>query len=420
MKLEKYSFGIGDRFAHQGEAQLKAIIKAKEAGVSIAPIWNKSFREHQTVGSNHAETKKEADGAVEALGWKENYYVDADHINMSNVGQFTDHANFFTLDVANHIGKKADKEELSQFVKSNARLIGNTEIPGIHSASQVTENAIREVGEKYLYAIQKAGEVYRFIADKKGEDHFVAEVSMDETDLPQTPFELLIILSALAHENTQLQTLAPKFSGRFNKGVDYQGDISQFEKEFEADIQILDYATKRFGLPENLKLSIHTGSDKFSIYPVIGKIIRKYGKGIHVKTAGTTWLAEVIGMPLAGDDGLDMAKRIYRTAYDQVESLTEAYAAVIDIDQSRLPLPEKVTHWKADKFVNALRHVPGHPEYNPHFRQLMHVSYKIAAQTGAAFTDLLKKYEKRIASEVTENLFGGHFKRLFFEETGAK
>src|SRR6056297_1363782 len=105
MKLEKYSFGIGDRFAHQGEAQLNALIKSKEAGITVAPVWNKSFREHQTVGSNHAETKKEADEAVKALEWENNYYIDADHINLSNVDQFLDHSNFFTIDVADYIGK---------------------------------------------------------------------------------------------------------------------------------------------------------------------------------------------------------------------------------------------------------------------------------------------------------------------------
>ena len=152
------------------------------------------------------------------------------------------------------------------------------------------------------------------------------------------------------------------------------------------------------------------------LFRSIGKIIKKYDKGIHVKTAGTTWLAEVTGMCLGGDDGLEVAKRIYLTAYDQVESLTEAYAAVIDIDQSRLPSTETVKNWNAEKFVNALRHVPGHNEYNPHFRQLMHVSYKIAAQMGTEFTDVLKKYENTIASEVTENIFEGHIKRLFFQK----
>ncbi len=413
MKLEKYSFGIGDRFAHQGKAQLNALIQAEKAGAHIAPVWNKSFREHQTVGSNHAETKKEADEAINALNWPGNYYVDADHINLSNVEEFLDYANFFTIDVADHIGKKADEDEISKFAESNSSLIGKKEIPGMESDSEITEETIRKIGEKYLYAAQKAGEVYWFIADQKGEENFVAEVSMDETDYPQTPTELLIILRALADQKIMLQTLAPKFSGRFNKGIDYVGDVNQFEREFEADVQIVDFAVKEFGLPENLKLSIHTGSDKFSIYPIIGKIIRKYDKGIHVKTAGTTWLAEVIGLCLGGDDGLDVARKIYRTAYDQVENLTEAYAAVIDIDQNRLPSPESVKNWNAEQFVNALRHVPENPEYNPHFRQLMHVSYKIAAQMGNEFTDMLKKHQNTIASEVTENLFEGHIKRLF-------
>ena len=73
------------------------------------------------------------------------------------------------------------------------------------------------------------------------------------------------------------------------------GDVDQFAKEFEQDVLVIDYAVKEFGLPEDLKLSVHSGSDKFTIYPVLAEIIAKYDKGIHVKTAGTTWLEEVIG-----------------------------------------------------------------------------------------------------------------------------
>jgi hypothetical protein len=414
MKLEKYSFGIGDRFAHQGKAQLKAIIKAKEAGIDMVPVWNKSYREHQTVGSDHKETKEEAEEAVKALNWQGNYYIDADHINLSNVDQFMDYASFFTIDVADYIGEKADPREVEKFVESNTALLQNREIPGIDSRDEITENKIREITEKYLFAIQKAGGIYRYIADKKGRDNIIIEVSMDETDQPQTPAELLLILSGLANEKVPLQTLAPKFTGRFNKGVDYVGDVNEFKKDFEADIRVLDFAVNQFDLPGNLKLSIHTGSDKFSIYQVIGEIIKKYDKGIHVKTAGTTWLAEIIGICLGGNEGFELAKRIYRMAYDQVEDLTAAYSTVIDIDKSRLPSPETINNWASEEFVDALRHVPGHPDYNPHLRQLMHVSYKIAAQLGSDFTNMLKKYENTIAPEVTDNLFEGHIKRLFF------
>jgi len=413
VKLEKFSFGIGDRFAHQGKAQLNAFFKAKEAGIPVVPIWNKSYREHQTVGSSFDQPKQEANEAVKSLGWTDNYYVDADHINLSNVDGFLEHANFFTIDVADYIGKKAGEKDVTEFTAINTRLIRNKTIPGIQSPASITEETIRGIGEKYLFAVRKAGEIYRYIADKKGGNNFIPEISMDETDQPQTPLELLLILSALAAEKIPVQNLAPKFTGRFNKGVDYHGDIQQFEKDFEADVRILQFAMDQFELPDNLKLSIHTGSDKFSIYPAIGKIIQTHGQGIHVKTAGTTWLAEAIGLCLGGKDGLDLIKSIYRTAYKQVDDLTAAYAHVIDIDKDHLPHPEVVDHWKSDDWVRTLRHEPDQPKYNPHIRQLLHVSYKIAAQTGTGLTDLLKKYHESIAREVTENLFDRHMKKLF-------
>jgi hypothetical protein len=413
MKLEKYSFGIGDRFAHQGKAQLDAFFKAKEAGIPVVPVWNKSFREHQTVGSSFDQPKQEADEAVKSLGWTDNYYVDADHINLSNVDGFLEHANFFTIDVADYIGKKAGEKEMAKFTAINTRLIQNKTIPGIPSSASITEETIRGIGEKYLFAVRKAGEIYRYIADQKGADQFIPEISMDETDQPQTPLELLLILNALAVEKIPVQNLAPKFTGRFNKGVDYQGDKKKFEKDFEADVQVVQFAIDQFGLPDNLKLSIHTGSDKFSIYPVIGKIIQKHGQGIHVKTAGTTWLAEAIGLCLGGQDGLDLIKSIYHEAYDQVDDLTAAYAHVIDIEKAQLPVPDEVNHWEAEDLVRALRHVPDDPAYNHNLRQLLHVSYKIAAQRGTGFTDLLKKYHEPIAREVTENLFDRHMKKLF-------
>ncbi len=89
---------------------------------------------------------------------------------------------------------------------------------------------------------------------------------MDETDTPQTPQELLLILTVLADEGVPVQTIAPKFTGRFNKGVDYVGDVAQFENEFRDDLAVIAYAVKKFRLPANLKLSVHSGSDKFSLY----------------------------------------------------------------------------------------------------------------------------------------------------------
>ncbi len=378
MTIGKYSFGIGDRFAHEGVNQLKALIKAEEQfGVHFVPVWNKSNREHQIVGTEPSETRQEADAAVKALGYKDQYFVDADHINMNNVDKFIDSSDFFTIDVADYIGKTGTMEE------------------------------------KFLPAIKEAGRIYRHIAEKKGADNFVTEVSMDEVDYAQSPEELRFILKAIAEEKIPVQTIAPKFTGRFNKGVDYCGNLLQFEKEFEQDLLVIDEAVKEYGLPANLKLSIHSGSDKFSIYPIMGRLIRKYDKGIHIKTAGTTWLEENIGLALAAPEGLALAKKIYVNALGRMDELTVPYATVIDVDVKALPSPEEVEKWDAETYARTMRHNQEDPLYNPSFRQLIHVSYKIAAELSDEYLPALEKYTDVIGEQITANIGERHIKRLF-------
>ncbi len=414
MKIGKYSFGVGDRFAHEGVSQLKALLKAeKEFGVSFVPVWNKSNREHQIVHTEPMSTRVEADAAVKALGYTGQYFVDADHINMNNVDRFIDASDFFTIDVADYIGKPADPKDVDAFVKDNARFIGSLSIPGIAEPFEVSEAQVRAIADRYLFAAQEAGRIYRHIAAKKGEGNFVTEVSMDEVNDPQTPVEILFILSALASQKVPAQTIAPKFTGRFNKGVDYRGDIKQFEKEFEEDLLVIDFAVKEFGLMDNLKLSIHSGSDKFSIYPIMGRLIQKYDKGIHIKTAGTTWLEENIGLAVADPEALKLAKKIYVNALGRMSELTVPYATVIDVDVNALPTPEEVEKWGADTYARTMRHNQADPLYNPSFRQLIHVSYKIAAELGDEYYPALEKHTDVIGEQVIENLCERHIKRLF-------
>src|SRR4029079_11494367 len=181
------------------------------------------------------------------------------------------------------------------FVSAHSKYAGSLRVPGIDSPLHITSERIESIARKYLHALQEAGKVYRHIAAQKGAGNFVPEVSMDETDQPQTPVDLLFILAAIAGERVPVRTIAPKFTGRFNKGVDYVGDLAQFEREFNDDLAVIAFAVKRSGLPKNLKLSVHSGSDKFSIYSPIQRALRRTGAGLHLKTAGTTWLEEVIG-----------------------------------------------------------------------------------------------------------------------------
>ena len=413
MIIRKFTIGIGDRFAHQGKAQLQAVLNAQESGIDIYPVWNKSFREHSIVKSQPQDLRIEADSAVAALKWESDFYVDADHIGLSTVDDFINGSNFYTLDVAEFVGQAPTTADIDLFIKANQKYIGLLQIPGIHAPFEVSESVLRDFAGKFLVAIKGAKLIYNYIAEKKGRDNFITEVSVDETDLPQTPIDLFLILSMIAAEGIPAQTIAPKFTGRFNKGVDYVGDLKQFEKEFDQDLCVIDFAIKEFGLPNTLKLSVHSGSDKFSIYPIMNKLIAKHDVGLHVKTAGTTWLEEVIGLAEAGGEALSIAKEVYVGAYNRFDELTAPYASVIDIDKSSLPTPQEVSTWKSHKYVHTLRHDQSNFDYNQNFRQLIHVGFKIAAEMGDVYTEALKANESIIAKNVTENIWKRHILPIF-------
>ncbi|MGO9893635.1 MAG: tagaturonate epimerase family protein [Bryobacteraceae bacterium] len=414
--MEKYSLGVGDRFAHQSKAQLAACVRAAELGRVVIPVWNKSNREHTIVGSRPESARQAADAAVQALGWTHSYYLDADHINLGTVGQFLAPCDFFTLDVAEAIGKPPAVGAVEKFLASHAELQGRIEIPGIAEPFQATADEAGAAAAKYLGAVSEAAGIYRRIAADKQAGNFVTEVSMDETDSPQTPPELLSILAAVADAGIPIQTIAPKFTGRFNKGVDYVGNVEQFEKEFTEDLAVIAFAVGRYGLPSNLKLSVHSGSDKFSIYGPIRRALARFGAGVHVKTAGTTWLEELIGLAEAGPEGLALAKEVYAEAFGHRQELCAPYASVIDIDPARLPTPDAVAAWTSEQYAGALRHDSSNPLFNPNFRQLLHVGYKVAAKMGKGYTDMLVASEPSIARNVTENLFDRHIRPLFLSD----
>lgn len=411
--LPRFSVGVGDRFAHQAKAQLAACIKAAEAGVDVVPVWNKSNREHTIIGTEPSQTRAVADVAVASLGWKQPYFVDADHITIKTVERFLESCDFFTLDVADEIGRAAKPDDVDAFVARHPELIGEVRIPRIAEPFHTNVAFVKVVANKFLAAVQEAGLIYRFLVKHKGEGRFVPEISMDETDSPQTPIELLIILAAIADEKIPIQTIAPKFTGRFNKGVDYVGDVGQFAKEFEEDLAAIDFAVQRYGFPPNLKLSVHSGSDKFSIYKVIHEAVVKFGAGVHLKTAGTTWLEELIGLAEAGGNGLEIAKEVYREAFAHAEELCKPYATVIDIDYERLPQPEDVSNWTSKQYTSALRHDQRSPAYNPSFRQLLHVGFKVASKMGQRYLSALEEHEEIVARNVTTNLYERHIRPIF-------
>ncbi len=413
VQLPRYSLGVGDRFAHQAKAQLTACMQAFDQGVVVVPVWNKSNREHTIIGSDANATRFAADEAVKALQWTRQYFCDADHINLTTVDRYLHACDFFTIDVADQIGKAAAVADVDAFMHKHPELVGTIQIDGISEGMRLDEETLRAISNKYLAAVKSAAGIYEKIAQHKGAANFVTEISMDETDTPQTPVELLVILAAVADEMIPIQTIAPKFSGRFNKGVDYEGDVAKFREEFLEDVHTIAHAVKHYGLPENLKLSVHSGSDKFSIYRPIYEVMTEAKAGVHLKTAGTTWLEELIGLAEAGGDGLALAKDVYAEAYAHREELCAPYASVIAIESDKLPAPDAVSVWSSEEFTGALRHDEKNSAYNSSLRQLLHVGFKVAAKMGPRYLELLQANEAIIAKNVTENLFARHISPVF-------
>ena len=153
LSLGKYSFGMGDRFGHQGKAQLQACVLATELGAHFVPVWNKSNREHSFIGTEPSSLRAEADAAVKALNWKTSYHVDADHIRLETVDRFITPSDFFTIDVADSIGKPASATDVKAFVERHPELTGKISIPHIEHPFEITRAEVERVANKFLLAV---------------------------------------------------------------------------------------------------------------------------------------------------------------------------------------------------------------------------------------------------------------------------
>ncbi|MEJ2005504.1 MAG: tagaturonate epimerase family protein, partial [Cyclobacteriaceae bacterium] len=398
---------IGDRFGCQGIYQLRAFQTLNDRGISVIPVWNKSNREHSNTGTKPESVMKEARSAVNELDWDKAFHVDADHITMETVSDYTDSSDFFTIDVAREISDPPVIKDPARYADLFLKQLPE------ERHKEFNRDMVTVWAAKYRGAAQEAGRIYSRIRELKGSDDFIAEVSMDEVEAPQTPDELFFIIFLLKDAGVRLQTIAPKFPGRFNKGIDYTGSVKDFEKNFEEYLRITSDAIRYFGLPETLKLSIHTGSDKFSLYPVMGSLIRKYHCGIHLKTAGTSWLEEVIGLAESGETAY--VSDLYTQALSRFEELTGAYKDVIDIDFDKLPGAEDFSRLDGKSMAAVIRHDSSKPGYDRNVRQLMHTAYKIAAENKEELLKKIDSHHEKIGEGVYDNLLNKHLVPLFYE-----
>ena len=356
LQLPKYSVGVGDRFAHQAKAQLQAcILAAQAASKSRRSGTNRIVSTRSSAPSHHPACSRRCCGQGarldEALLLRCGPYPPHDGRSLSACVRFLHHRRC-------RLDRQTSGASRCRCLRQAARGVARRVPHRRHrEAAHHHQRSPAWRCQKFLAAIQQAGVIYRKIESSKGEGNFIAEVSMDETDSPQTPAELLIILAAAADEGLPLATIAPKFSGRFNKGVDYVGDVRSLTANYVRCCRDCSRgqtiwpaagteAQRAFGQRQVFHLPSHSRDN------------HQIQCGVHLKTAGTTWLEELIGLAEAGGDGLALAKDIYAQAYQHREELCAPYASVIDIEPAKLPSPQEIERWDSERYTAALRHDP--------------------------------------------------------------
>ncbi len=317
----KNSFGFGDRIGLANPAHLRSL-KAED---DFAPILaQQSIRELSRTVRTAEQVMAMAVWAVMQEGWKSGFGSDADHLKteididtMVNAG-FT----MFTFDPSDHVVNEADTMSIEELEKYISDLewdssSSTTEVLQKYADQEISISdsfALKPSKEDSMRALVKYGKsilhitnMYSYLKKTYPDAPVEIEVSVDETESVTTPFEHFFMANELTQLGVKFISLAPRFIGDFEKGIDYKGDLNIFRVEYLKHIAI----TEHFG---NYKISLHSGSDKFSVYEVIGSLHKGY---THVKTAGTSYL-EALRVAASADEELfreifDFAKANYET-----------------------------------------------------------------------------------------------------------
>ena len=282
------SVGCGDRLGLATPGHIRAVRKSDMVGV----FAQQSIREMERCGRSAQEVIDDATWGVLQMDYRSGYGSDADHLkHISDIDDCID-AGFtgFTLDPNEHVDNAAHSDKAATLLAKFEALPSDTleKTPGdlrrhylgAGFGSPLNEESLLRASGKYSRAIAHVVRLARHIEQRFDGRPYDLEVSVDETDTPTSPAEHYFVASELRRLGVRVDGLAPRFIGDFEKGVDYIGDLARFEEDFAAHARI----ARALG---PYKLSIHTGSDKFSIYPII---YRHTGSLVHLKTAGTSWL----------------------------------------------------------------------------------------------------------------------------------
>jgi hypothetical protein len=381
------SFGLGDRLGLATPGHVRAV-----RGTGYVPMLaQQSIREMTRTGRSPQDVMDDATWGVVQTGFRDGFGADADHLKTDHdiyrcaeVG-FT----FYTIDPGDHVNNAADGldgpalaaaydalpwEALATTASDARAAAGKTAVDLAGGERLVLEEeALLRAAVKYGPAVAHTAAMYRYLVDRLGEGGFELEVSVDETDSPTTPEQHLYVASELARLGVRWVSLAPRFVGRFEKGVDYIGDLEDLERTFVRHLAVA-WATGDY------KISLHSGSDKFSVYRMAA---RHGGERVHVKTAGTSYL-EALRVLAACETAL--FREILGFARDRYETDKATYHVSAQV--AKVPPPDDL----ADADLPALL-----DDFDA--RQVLHVTYGsvLTAEDGERFRgrllDALRTHE---------------------------
>ena len=364
LKGKDATIGTGDRLGLANPAHIRAV-----RDYDIFPVLaQQSIRELNFTQRTYNDVVNAAIFAVFQEGYEDGYGFDGDHLK--KIDEITMAlecgATMITLDLSEVMNAKAadwSDEQLQEVYQTiPADELSRLESTYLNTSFSLKDGSTLSFDKTelhrccvmYLEAIKFAKEVYDLLVSKRGEGNFDFEMSIDETEAPTVPQHHLFIIRELIHNGVVVESLAPRFIGEFQKAIDYIGDLDEFEKQFNVHCQI----AKTYG---NYKVSVHSGSDKFSAYPAIGK----WTEGrLHVKTAGTSWLeaVRVIAMKEPA-----LYREIHQLAFDSYEEALKFYH--ITADFSKIKPLESATDEELPEYLNL-----------PESRQLIHIIYGFVMQ----------------------------------------
>ena len=384
------SFGTGDRIGSRGAAtpgHIEAIRKS-----SLTPVLaQQSVRENHKTGRSFENVMADVTWSVFREGYISEWGSDADHLKTIEDIDTAVQAGFtmFTIDPSEKIDNDADTysdEVLSRKFDALFPDIkkGETFIDRYEGSGGASRREVVRSGVKYLNAIRHAALAYRHLAGLFGESRFNFELSIDETRTATSVLDHRIIATELALDEVNLFSLAPRFEGDFEKGIDYRGSIEGFSRSLRAHYAL----SRQLG---NYRLSLHSGSDKFSIYPLFGEITDGF---FHVKTAGTSYLEAV---KAAASEDFDLFRRILSLSIETFEENAASYQ--ISADVHRAPDPSGLSRDEALRLIAD----------DPDVRQVLHIAFGVVLRTmGDELRNTLRThretYKKFLVSHIGKHI----------------